>query len=311
MSFSGKPWELQQDEIPREIYKPLGMVGPEERRAYFWLAKHGLGDNGCVVDAGSFVGASTLCLAAGAVAGGHVLSGVPTVHAYDYFAAFDAYVARWINENFHPIEENGSYLDIFQQQTQRYAAIIEAHPGDFAAQRWNGSDIGLLFIDVAKRPHLNAHLIGDFFPSLMPGRSIVIHQDYYHCWHPYIHYSMEYFGDAFELVDELVLNQSRVWRLVKPLPAEKIARLRDDALDKSERMALLDRVVEQASPKCRPMMEIVRLWQRCLDKDYDAVKTEFAELDGKYGYRNRHEIWAQQALAVDRYRETKVHAQRV
>jgi hypothetical protein len=114
---------------------------------------------------------------------------------------------------------------------------------------------------------------------------------------------MEYFGDAFEIVDELVLNQSRVWRLVKPLPAEKIARLRDGALGKDERMALLDRVVAQASAQCRPMMEVVRLWQRCLDEDYDAAKLDFAELDGKYGYRSRHEIWAKQAIEVNRYCE--------
>jgi hypothetical protein len=303
MSFSGKPWDARRAEIPLEIFIPLGMIGAEERRCYFWLAKHGLTNSGCVVDAGSFVGASTVCFAAGAAAGGHVLSGVPTVHAYDFFEARDAYVAKWIRENFGAIEDGASYLDIFHEQMEGYTDITEAHPGDFAQQRWTGDPIGILFIDVAKKPHLNAHLVGEFFPSLIPGQSFVIHQDYYHCWHPYIHYSMEYFGDAFEIVDELVLNQSRVWRLVKPLPAEKIARLRDGALGKDERMALLDRVVAQASAQCRPMMEVVRLWQRCLDEDYDAAKLDFAELDGKYGYRSRHEIWAKQAIEVNRYCE--------
>jgi hypothetical protein len=75
-------------------------------------------------------------------------------------------------------------------------------------------------------------------------------------------------------------------------------------------MWLLDRVVDRSSEKCRPMMEVVRLWQRCLDKDYDEMKREFAELNEKYGYSKRHEIWAKQALAVDRYCDTKFHANR-
>jgi len=306
MNLTGKPWDVSQDEVPAEVHVPRGMVGPEERRCFYWLAKYGLMGKGAIVDAGSFVGASTFCLASGAVAGGNLLNGTPTVHAYDFFQANDAYVVEWIKKNFRPIEKGGSYLDIFQQQMAKYIDIVEAHPGDFAGQKWNGGNIQLLFVDVAKKPQLNAHLIGEFFPNLVPGESILIHQDYYHCWHPYIHYSIEYFGDAFEVIDELVLHQSRVWRLVKPLPEEKIARLSTGGLDERERMALLNRVVERASPECLPMMEVTRLWQRCLDKDYAGTKTAFEALDEKYGYQKRYEIWAKQALAVNRYCEKKI-----
>jgi hypothetical protein len=300
MDFSQKPWNARVEEIPPEIFTPYGMIGPEERRCYYWLARHGLSGAGCVIDAGSFLGASTLCFAAGAAAGGHEsFRGGPVVHAYDHFKAYDAYIAEAIRKHVRPIKKGESYLDIFKTFTVKYRALIEAHPGNIFEQRWGGDPIELLFIDVAKRARLNAHVSGEFFPHLMPGRSIVIHQDYFHCWHPYIHVGMEYLADSFELIDELVLFQSRVWRLVKPLPAEKVARLRDDDFSGEERIALLDRLVERSSARCRPMMEVVRAWQRCLDEDYAAAKADLARLRRDYGVEGRHELWAKQIPEIE------------
>jgi len=300
MDFSQKPWNARAEEIPPEIFTPYGMIGPEERRCYYWLAMHGLSGAGCVVDAGSFLGASTFCFAAGAAAGGHTsFRGGPIVHAFDHFKAYDDYVAEAIRQHVRPIEKGEPYLDIFKTATVKYRPLIEAHPGNIFEQRWSGDPIELLFIDIAKRARLNAHVAGEFFPHLVPGRSIVIHQDYFHCWHPYIHVGMEFLSDWFELVDELVPFQSRVWRLVKPLPPEKIARLRDDDFGKEERIALLDRLVERSSEKCRPMMEAVKVWQHCLDEDYAAAKAGIARLRRDYGTVGRHDLWAVQISDIE------------
>ncbi len=96
---------------------------------------------------------------------------------------------------------------------------------------------------------------------------------------------------SFELVDELVLFQSRVWRLVEPLPAEKIARLRDDDFSSEERIALLERLAARSSEKSRPMMEVVKVWQRCLDEDYAAARADIARLRRDYGVEGRHDLW--------------------
>lgn len=303
-----KPWN--EADAPQEILDAFGMIGPEERRCFYWLARSCLSGEGAIVDAGAFVGASTLCFAAGAAAAGRTrLNGGPIVHAYDYFSAIDAYVAASIRKSFRPIEQGGSYLDIFEAQTSAYAEMIEAHPGNFLEQRWSGRPIDILFIDVAKRANLNSHVIGEFFPHLVPGRSIVVHQDYYHCWHPYIHISMEYFGDAFELVDEHVEYQSRVWRLVKPLPEEKIAHMRDYDLEKSERIALLDRLIEKSSEHARPMLEVARAWQRCMDKDYAGAGRDFARLHREYAAPEfRNALFMRQAEKIERMREEQLAA---
>jgi hypothetical protein len=127
----------------------------------------------------------------------------------------------------------------------------------------------------------------------------VIHQDYFHCWHPYIHVGMEYLADQFELIDEFVPFQSRVWRLLEPLPPEKIARLRDDDFSKEERIALLERLAARSSRTCRPMMEAVKVWQRCLDGDYAAARADIARIRRDYGAAGRHDLWAVQISDIE------------
>lgn len=301
MDFSGKPWNARADEIPPEIYTPYGMVGPEERRCFYWLARYGLTGQGCVVDAGCFLGASTLCFASGAAAAGHRrFQGGPIIHAYDYFKAYDAYIAEAIRKNVAPMQKGQSYLNLFKSFTEKYAAMIETHAENIFDHRWSGAPVELLFIDVAKRTRINSHLAREFFPHLVPGISLVIHQDYFHCWHPYIHVGMEYLSDAFEVVDEHVRHQSRVWRLTAPIPQEKIARLKAYDFSKEERLALLDRLVASSSDHSRPMMETVRLWQRCLDGDYDIAAREIAEFRQAYAMDERSfQLWARQIREME------------
>ena len=294
-----KPWEAEASTMPREIYQPKGMIGEEERRCYYWLGKNWVSGQGCIVDAGAFLGASTYCFAAGAAAAGRREFGdAQLLHAYDYFKVVDKYVGEAISQDFRPIKEGESYLDIFATQTAPYADAIRAYPGDFLARKWSGLPIEVLFIDIAKTADLAAHAAGEFFPHLIPGRSIVVHQDYFHCWHPYIHIGMEYVDEEFELVDPLVPHQSRVWRLRKPIPSAKVARLAAYDFTPEERLALLDRLIEKSTAASRCMTEVVKLWQLCLDGSLNAAKEEYARLDAQHNYREQQELWARQALQI-------------
>ena len=284
-----------------DLFAPKGMVGPEERRCYFWLAKAWLSGAGCIVDAGSFLGASAFAFAAGAAASGRRdFAGRPLIHAYDYFSVVDPYVGEAITRDVRPIAEGESYLDIFAAQTAPFADMIRAHPGDFLEHRWHGDPIEILFIDIAKTQPLNSHAVGEFFGCLIPGRSILIHQDYYHCWHPYIHIEMEYLADEFELLDEHVPYQSRVWRLVKPIPSEKLARVRAHDFTKDERLALLDRLAGKSSDFFRPMIDLVKVWQlHHVERDFEAAHAGLQRMRQAYGIDGRQELWAQQALQVE------------
>jgi hypothetical protein len=292
-----KPWE--DGKAPNELYVPKGMVGPEERRCYYWLAKNWLSGRGHIVDAGAFLGSSTYCFANGAAAGGRrEYGGEPLIHAFDYFKVVDQYVGESITRDFRPIADGESYLDIFEGQTADYRDMIKTYAGNFLDHRWSGRPIEILFIDIAKTAELNAHAIGEFFGSLVPGQSALIHQDYFHCWHPYIHASMEYFDDEFELVDEHVPHQSRVWRLKKAIPKEKIARLAQNSLTKEERLALFDRLVAKSSDFSRPMIELAKIWQIYQDRDRERAREEILKFQDRYKIDDRNVLWAVQARQV-------------
>lgn len=297
--LKSKPWDEGVGAAPADIFEAKGMIGPEERRCYYWLARHWATGRGCIVDAGAFVGASTYCFAAGAAAAGRrEFEDRPIVHAYDYFKVIDQYVGDAITQHFGAIGQGESYLQHFEKQTAPFSDMIRAYPGDFLSHQWNGLPIEILFVDIAKTAALNSHVIAEFFPSLIPGKSIIIHQDYYHCWHPYIHISMEYFDEEFELVDELVRYGSRVWRLAKPIPPEKIARMNAYDLTSAEKIELLDRVIAKSSEVMLPMMEVVRIWQFYDNKDLTAVWAGLDRMQADYGLEGRNEVWAQQALRI-------------
>ena len=293
-----KPWVHFTP--PTDLSGPKGMVGPKERACYYWLGRNWLSGKGCIVDAGAFLGASTFCFAAGAADGGHRdFKGRPLIHAYDYFKVVDKYVGEAITRDFRPITSGDSYLDIFEAQTATYGDMISTHPGNFLSHQWQGDPIEILFIDIAKTANLNSHAIAQFFPHLIPGRSVLVQQDYFHCWHPYIHIGMEYFDDEFELIDEYVPHQSRVWRLKKKIPAKKIVRMATYDFSKEDKLALLDRLIEKSSESARPMNEVVRIWQLCLEKDWSAADTAMKAFRKIHDLEAAKLLWARQAIEVE------------
>lgn len=295
-----RPWATFDP--PTDLSGPKGMVGPKERACYYWLARNWLSGKGFMVDAGAFLGASTFSFAAGAADQGiRSFNGQPVLHAYDYFKVVDRYVGEAISRDFRPIADGESYLDIFKTQTAPYGDMIAIHPGDFLSHRWDGQPVEILFIDVAKTPELNGHAADQFFPSLIPGHSVVVQQDYYHCWHPYIHIGMEYLAEEFELLDEHVPYQSAVWRLAKPIPAEKLRRVADNALSQDERLRLLDRIIAKSSPFFRPMAEVIKVWQHCLDGDFAAARALYADVDSRRNFAASDELWSTQAREVARF----------
>jgi len=295
--LSAKPWNAAP--VPDAVHRPVGMIGPEERRALWWLAREMLGD-GAIVDAGCFLGASTFCLAAGAAASPRSAGRRgPIVHAFDYFAAIDEYVAESISRQVRPTRTGDSYLDVFMGQVAPHAEIVRAVPGDFLQATWNEGPIDLLFVDVAKTEALNAHAVGMLFPSLVPGRSVIVQQDFHHCWHPAIHVAMEFLAEELVELDELIEHQSRLWLLDRPIPAEKIRRLAGRELGAAERLALLDRLVERSSPRSRAMMEVVRCWQRFLDGDLDGAEAGIGGLRSRFDVEKTADLWARQALEVE------------
>ena len=298
LTLLGKPWNRASADIPEEIYQPKGMLGGEERRALFWLTDKYYEGQGFIIDAGAYVGASAFCLASGLARRQDLPLKTPTIFSYDYFEAIDSYVVSQLSNDFGSCQVEDNFFDKFQLQTKKYQHLIRAIPGDFLRQHWDASPIEILFIDVAKTRELNSHIVSEFFPYLIPGRSLVIQQDFYHCWHPYIHITMEFFKEYFDIIDRRIDVASRLYFYKKKIPDYAIEAIASYRISSAQRLAFLDRYVGSETGDDQAMAKVVRLRQLVEDQEWKAAKNAYSEITEDYRAENNEKPWRIQAEQV-------------
>src|SRR5262249_632953 len=175
--------------------------------------------------------------------------------------------------------------------------------GDLLTQRWTGERIEILFSDVCKSLGLNSYVVKTFFPCLIPNHSVVIHQDFYHPWHPYIHYSMQFLKPHFEIIDELV-GQRRVFLLRERIPTGDLKRVAADAFTPEEKVCLLRELRSQSQSPMREMAEVACLHQLQRDRnweEFDAMwvaLTERADFEAVVQRQSPAQPWASAALRM-------------
>jgi hypothetical protein len=216
--MNAKPWLAASAQAGSYA---LGMLGLEERKLLYHLARDIYTGAGAVVELGAFCGASTCCLAAG-------LRDNPRgadyrVHSYDSFIASEPYLVDFIRTQFGEALPIGqSFAAIFRCATAEFADLIVVHAGDLLRQTWPAEvPIEILFVDVAKTLALSGKVLTEFFPRLIPGRSLVVHQDFYHPTSFYLPVVMDFLRDHFTII-EAGRDWSVVFRLEAAIPREKL-----------------------------------------------------------------------------------------
>jgi hypothetical protein len=144
------------------------MICPQERNFYFWAASNLAPGVGAVVEFGTWLGGSTVCLSAG-------LRGRP-MHCYDNF--------RWYEDDNSKsdvkLKEGDDFYPLFSENIGRYGANVVVHRASIADFTWEGGLIELLVIDAPKLAADFARLLTVFGPSLIPGQTRIVLQDYQH-----------------------------------------------------------------------------------------------------------------------------------
>lgn len=284
-------------QCPSELFLGRGMLSLGEVKALFTAAADFYRGAGRIVDAGAFAGMSAHSFACGVRANPLQIAG-PVIHSYDKFVADDDYVADYLRNVFytarsaagavkevlHAPAQGEDFLHVFWHQNQRYADLIRAHQGDFGQQPWNEGPIEILFVDVAKTRALHDHMLRTFMPSLLPGESILIQQDYNHVWHPYIHLAMEVLAPCFDVLvgDEAA---SRIY-FCRELPSaallEQAVRL---DLDERQIIEAYAGIVARSRPGARRMLEVAQV-KALMDAGFvDAGRRAASELRRSFGDR--------------------------
>ncbi|WP_304719482.1 hypothetical protein [Conexibacter sp. CPCC 206217] len=228
------------------------MLSPDELTLLYALARDHADGRGAIVDAGCFLGGSSVALLAGLRDRDREWTG-PPLSTYDLFR-----VEEYTREQFFKgsaLKVGDSFRPLYDQHVAPFTSPHVVHEGDITQIGWDGGPIDVFFVDVLKSWEVNAAVQRSFFPHLIPGRSLIVHQDYGWGMLPWIHLSVELMWDSLRRLDVLPWA-THVFLLERPVDPDVLALdpLRD--LSAADRLALLDRAIEHNEGEARGMVAL-------------------------------------------------------
>ena len=194
--------------LPELVAVP-GMTSPAECRYLYWLAASQLTGAGCLVEVGSWLGRSTLHIAAGLSRSGYDQQ----LHCFDGYTwgAGDSRVANL------PLKPGESFQRYFEANVDRFSHLVTAHRTQIADIAWSGAPVEFLFLDAPKKHNEITRCLEVFGPSLIPGRSIIAIQDYLYFPAYPLAMCFHLLRDYLELVHVVLDGSTVAFRVVAPL----------------------------------------------------------------------------------------------
>ncbi len=220
---------LQQlrSQAPRSLVDFPSMLTEGDFAVYFNAGKH-YQFRGAIVDAGCFVGGTTMSLVEGLrqnpLTQPHLEQMRGLIRVYDLFQIDDDYILGHLQKNYPDryFSTERSFLGVFEDNLSEHKEMLDVRPGDVMRSGYQDEeDIEILGVDLCKALPITDYVVRTFFPRLMTD-ALVIQQDFIHQYHPHIHLSMMLLDDCFELEHEMRWGGSLSFRLRKPITSELI-----------------------------------------------------------------------------------------
>ncbi len=216
------------------------MLTRDEKRMLYWASAFAYGAEGLILDQGAFLGGSTMCFAAALRRRGFAR---PLIHSYDLFRLGPFERETYFAEGEPP---GGLTRPLYDANLGGFQDLICVHEGDILLEGWSGHEIEILFVDVAKTARIWDHLVGTFFPSLIPDRSLLVLQDYLFAgsgpWH---HVVMEKLAGFFSPIGDTGIN-SALFEYHGGLSVADISAAAWDRIEPAEKVELMERVIDRA-----------------------------------------------------------------
>jgi len=230
----GQPWCNHKCDLAQ---MPPTMLSAEELRLLHWLAASYYSGEGLIVDGGCFLGGSTSALASGIAANPALGSKARVIQSYDLFNT----TTDFFDPTFgvYGLKPGESFLGLYKKNLAPFLDRIEIHEGDLLKQTWDKGKIEILFLDCCKLTTLHDHAVKIWFPHLIPGKSVVIQQDFGWWYYSWGNIMMEVFKDHFVVLDDIP-TASRVYLCTKAITEEQAARLTYAGLSGDERLRYME-----------------------------------------------------------------------
>ncbi len=253
--FETRPWDAFTAADLGPAAKIPTMLQFEEQAYYVALTRDWATGAGAIVDLGSFAGGSAACLAEGVAQAGRD----QVVHGYDKFEVgdFEVFRKRYrqycnnppASESTHeapplPGPFGTDLLPIAERFLEPWGTGIALYKGQIEEIGWHQGAIEILVMDASKTAATMDQMSALFFPQLIPGRSVVVQQDFLWWQQPWIAVQMAVLAEYFEPVAH-VHRDSVSFLYKKELPADLIASLHVAEMGDGEMIAHL-RAMKQA-----------------------------------------------------------------
>lgn len=229
--------------------KVPSMMSMLERRVLFTLARERYSGTGLIVDAGIFLGASTVCLGEGLRLNKDFkkiskLWKKPII-SFERAIINPGMPAFFKRNNVEGMAEAGeSFADAVKANIRPVDELVDLRLGDILETGQGITDpIEILFLDVLKLPDISRFVVRNFFPRLISGVSIIAQQDYFYDRLPFIKTDQEFFAEYFTYIGEVcstalflctkAIPESAIDALEQGLPAREQERLASVAMQRS------------------------------------------------------------------------------
>ncbi len=256
------PWrDLGADsDVLRDI---PSMISFDERCFLYWLARNYYVGAGKIVDLGPLAGSSTRALAMGVLANPAISDTGSIIHSYDLWFFYTAWQKYFPGRE---LRRGADLLPYFLDNIADGRRIVEPHKGDLICQNWTGEPVEILFVDVVKTTELAYKVARTFFPCLIPGRSIVVQQDFISISEIDVPLTMGVFRDYFEYIDSPE-GGTVAFLYTKPVPEEMLEMNFLDTLSMKDKLGIYDAAVARINKNDNYINTLMLAKAACLIRD--------------------------------------------
>lgn len=246
IDWTARPWAAVTAADMAAALAVPSMLSFEESQLYHWLGRQAEGI-GAVADIGAFAGGSAARLLSGLELG----RSAATLHAFDRFTAHRP--ARTAHLYPHGVAQTDSD-DIRPLVTgflSPWSHRLRLWQGDIAQQIWTKEPLEIIAIDAGKTPILSDHIAAEFLTAAVPGRSLVLHQDFLHATQPWLAAQMLALQEHFRPT-ALVARDCVVFECIQRLDGTTLAAARVAGMTDGDLVAALQQAKQVYAPLVAP-----------------------------------------------------------
>jgi hypothetical protein len=240
----------------------ISMIHLEEKELLAFLAEEFYTGDGIIFDGGIFMGASTLCFCEGLKRRSipYRSNALKPIQAFD-LGICDAFMPAMINtvEN-SALKPGDSFIEYTKKNLSGREALIDLHVGNVMDTAKNfGCGIEILFYDCGKTPAVDEFMVKNMFTQLMPGRSILIHQDFFFEMTPWLHVSQGFLWNKFQYLG--AFGNSAVFLCTDRISHAEVLQYSWDAISYEEASRLLQVCLDGTQDQDRGRRYLLELSQ--------------------------------------------------